>query len=57
MADVFISYARKDWHLVKRLVDALKEARLEPWIDRYDLPKGEPFFRKLEQPSKMRHAL
>ena len=49
MADVFISYARKDWHLVKRLADALKGARLDLWIDRDNLPKGEPFFRELEK--------
>jgi YD repeat-containing protein len=33
MADIFISYARRDAELVGRLVSAFKEERLEHWFD------------------------
>lgn len=37
MADVFISYSRKDNEFVARLRDALKEAGREAWVDTQDL--------------------
>jgi hypothetical protein len=49
MADVFISYARKDSQVVNRLADALMAAGIEIWIDSRHLPKGREFFLEIEK--------
>src|SRR5712691_10046962 len=38
MTDVFISYSRKDKEFVRKLHDALREARRELWVDWEDIP-------------------
>jgi TIR domain len=46
MAEVFISYARKDQGFARDLHDALQEAKRDPWVDWHSIPystqwKGE----------------
>ncbi|MFK7957631.1 MAG: TIR domain-containing protein [Lysobacterales bacterium] len=48
MADVFVSYSRKDRDRVRPLVDALEHAGLSVWWDR-DLISGEDFGRAIER--------
>lgn len=43
-SDVFVSYRRKDVEFVKRLVQALKEAGKNIWIDWEDIPPGSVEF-------------
>lgn len=38
--DVFISYSRRDRHVVRRLVKKLREADLRVWFDEDDIPGG-----------------
>ncbi|MBC7813816.1 MAG: TIR domain-containing protein [Burkholderiales bacterium] len=40
MADVFISYSRKDTDFVRRLNDALERQRRQVWVDWEDIPRG-----------------
>ena len=49
MADVFISYARKDAARVDRLVAALESDGFDVWIDRKDLRPGHRFFLEIEK--------
>ena len=43
-SDVFVSYRRKDVEFVKQLVDALRQANKEVWIDWEDIPPGSVEF-------------
>ncbi|MCP4106797.1 MAG: toll/interleukin-1 receptor domain-containing protein [Desulfobacteraceae bacterium] len=38
---VFISYAREDIEIAERLYSNLKDAGLEPWMDKEDLLPGQ----------------
>ena len=40
MADVFISYSRKNDDFAKRLTNALKRDERDVWIDWEDIPRG-----------------
>ena len=40
MADVFISYSRKDKEFVRRLHDALHKLNRDVWVDWEDIPRG-----------------
>jgi hypothetical protein len=42
MSDVFISYSRQDSNLVEPLVNDLRAAGLEIWIDKAGLKPGTP---------------
>jgi formylglycine-generating enzyme required for sulfatase activity len=41
MADVFISYSRKDGDFVRRLTNALSRTGRDVWVDWEDIPRGE----------------
>jgi WD40 repeat protein len=41
MSHIFISYARKDIDFAQKIVTALAESKLDTWIDRKSIPKGE----------------
>lgn len=43
MADVFISYSRKDSEQVKRLINSLKSHGISYWIDYENIPHGVPY--------------
>lgn len=47
MSHIFISYSRKDSKLVEKIVDALTEDDLKPWIDWKSIPKGEEVQREI----------
>ena len=47
MADVFISYSRKDIDFARRLVDALKNAGQEAWIDWQGIPYSADWWREI----------
>jgi hypothetical protein len=49
MADVFISYARKDAARVDRLVAALESDGFDVWIDRKGSGPGHRFFLEIEK--------
>jgi hypothetical protein len=38
MAEVFISYSRKDKDFVRRLGDTLVASKRDPWVDWKDIP-------------------
>jgi TIR domain len=38
MADVFISYAREDQNVVRKLQEALEEHKRKTWVDWKDIP-------------------
>jgi hypothetical protein len=40
-ARVFISYAREDQEIAKRLYEDLKRTGVEPWIDCHELIPGQ----------------
>ncbi len=48
MADAFISYAREDTELVRRLQEALSEAGLDIWIDVEGIYAGEQFWPQIQ---------
>ena len=43
MVQIFISYAREDYQVVRQLYDRLQAAGYKPWMDKVDLPKGADF--------------
>jgi hypothetical protein len=45
---VFISYAREDRELAFKLFDALKKARLEPWLDTESLVGGQDWDQRIQ---------
>jgi hypothetical protein len=47
--DVFLSYSRADVAAAEKLRSRLKEAGLNPFLDRYGLPAGQPWQPWLEQ--------
>jgi hypothetical protein len=47
MADVFISYSRKDRDFVLRLHEALAKANRDAWIDWHDIPLTADFLREI----------
>ena len=47
MADVFISYARKDKAFVRRLHDALATGKLDAWVDWEDIPPTADFMQEI----------
>jgi hypothetical protein len=47
MADVFISYSRKDIDFARRLVEALKNAGQEAWIDWQGIPYSADWWREI----------
>jgi len=46
---VFISYATEDYEMAKRLYDDLKNAGIEPWLDREDLQSGQGWKTNIRQ--------
>ncbi len=49
MADVFISYSRRDAALVRRLHDELENRGKDVWVDWEDIPPASEFERDLEE--------
>ena len=49
MADVFISYSRKDLKIAERIIAASENDDLEPWVDWKSIPKGQAFEREIQQ--------
>lgn len=47
MARLFISYARRDENVVRKLVDALRDAGQEIWIDTEDIPVAMPWRKEI----------
>jgi hypothetical protein len=47
--DVFISYSRRDKAFVEQLYGAFKNAERDPWIDWDDIPKGEEWWKAIQQ--------
>ena len=45
--DVFLSYNRADGAVVERIVERLREARLEPWWDRWALTPGSSWQKEI----------
>ena len=41
--DVFLSYNSADRPTVERVAELLRQARLEPWLDRWNLTPGKPW--------------
>ncbi|MBZ0278326.1 MAG: TIR domain-containing protein [Anaerolineae bacterium] len=48
MADVFISYSRRDGEFVQRLNHAFVSANRVVWIDWQSIPRGEDWWREIE---------
>ena len=48
MADVFISYSRKDCHFVDKIVGYLEGKNLKCWLDTKDLPPAEVWRKELQ---------
>ena len=48
MADVFISYSRKNSDFVHKLDDALTAAGRDVWVDWQDIARGEDWWRSIE---------
>lgn len=49
MAQIFISYSRKDSQLVEKIVDTLTDDDIQPWIDWKNIPKGQEVQREIQQ--------
>jgi hypothetical protein len=49
MADVFISYSRKDRDFVRKLHEHLKRAERDVWVDWEDIPPSAEWLREIEQ--------
>lgn len=49
MSHIFISYSRKDLATAEKIINALAEDDLKPWIDWKSIPKGEEFEREIQQ--------
>jgi TIR domain len=49
MADVFISYSRKDREFVRKLHDRLQHAKRDVWVDWEDIPPSAEWLREIEQ--------
>jgi len=47
MAYVFISYSRKDTHIIDRLAQQLNASAVETWVDREDIAVGAKWRRKI----------
>jgi hypothetical protein len=47
MADIFISYSRKDKEFVRRLYEALKRRDREAWVDWQDIRPTEDFMQAI----------
>jgi hypothetical protein len=47
MADVFISYSRKDTEFVRKLVDSLKADGLDVWVDFEDIPFATDWWKEI----------
>jgi hypothetical protein len=43
VADVFVSYSRRDYAFVRQLVDAVSRAGKEVWLDTEDIADSEVF--------------
>lgn len=48
MADVFLSYSRKDKEFVRRLYDALAERGRDIWVDWEDIPPTEEWKKEIQ---------
>lgn len=49
MADVFISYSRKDRDFVRKLHDHLQRAKRDVWVDWEDIPPSAEWLQEIEQ--------
>ena len=49
MADIFISYSRKDRDFVRRLHEHLQRAKRDVWVDWEDIPLSAEWLREIEQ--------
>ena len=47
MADVFISYSRRDGEFVQRLNNAFVGANRVVWVDWQSIPRGEDWWREI----------
>jgi hypothetical protein len=47
MADVFLSYSRKDMDLVRKLHDALAERAWQAWVDWQDIPPSAEWLKEI----------
>lgn len=57
MADVFISYSRKDIEFVRRLHQALTSANRESWVDWQDIPLTSNWRDEIRQGMEQAHAV
>ncbi|PSN19148.1 hypothetical protein C7271_08800 [filamentous cyanobacterium CCP5] len=48
MADIFISYSRRDKEFVRVLVDALEASKYDTWIDWQSIPESADWWREIE---------
>jgi WD40 repeat protein len=49
MHDLFISYSRDDRAFVERLHAAVEESGRDAWLDKFDIEKGQKFWKEIEQ--------
>jgi hypothetical protein len=47
--DVFLSYSSRDFDLVKKIAEGLKQRGLNPWFDEWALGMGKPFVGEIEK--------
>jgi hypothetical protein len=52
MADVFVSYSRKDMDFVRKLHDALAEHNWQAWVDWQDIPPSAEWLKEILQASR-----
>ena len=57
MADVFISYSRKDTEFVQFLHDALTESQYETWVDWQDIPLTAAWWQEIETGIESAHTI
>lgn len=46
--DVFISYSSKDYDMVLKIAEALKQQGIKPWLDRWALNYGDVFSKEIQ---------
>jgi hypothetical protein len=54
--DVFISYSRKDKDFVEKLVASFQQVDRDPWVDWEDIPKGEDWWKSIQQGIEAAHT-
>jgi WD40 repeat protein len=57
MADVFVSYSRRDWEFVRRLAESIGERGKEIWVDTEGIADGEVFPEAIKRAIEQSDAL